>query len=254
MDTKCRPISFLSIFSKIFERLIFKSLFNYFIQNKHFTECQPGFIPGDSYVPKILSITHKIYESFHYNPPADMRGIFSDISKAFAKVWHEGLIFKLKSYGIGGDLLKLLINYLENRKQRALLNGQASYILSHILFLIYINNLPDGMKSICKFFVDDTSRYSKVKEKDFSAVELNNDLKIRSDWAIQWKMLFNSDFNKQAVEIIFSKNREKDNYPPLTFNGDNVQITISQKHLSLVLDSKLGFNEHISNKINKCNK
>ena len=104
------------------------------------------------------------------------------------------------------------------------------------------------------FFVDDTSRFSKVKEKDFSAVELNNDLKIRSDWAIQWKMLFNPDFNKQAVEIIFSKNREKDNYPPQTFNGDNVQITISQKRLGLVLDSKLGFNEHISNKINKCNK
>ena len=67
-------------------------------------------------------------------------------------------------------------------------------------------------------------------------------------------MLFNSDPNKQAVEILFSKKHEKDNYPPPNFNGDNVQRAISQKHLGLVLDSKLDFNEHISNKINKCNK
>ena len=68
-------------------------------------------------------------------------------------------------------------------------------------------------------------------------------------------MLFNPDPNKQAVEILFSKKQhEKDNYPPLNFNGDNVQTAISQKHLGLVLDSKLDFNEHINNKINKCNK
>ena len=68
-------------------------------------------------------------------------------------------------------------------------------------------------------------------------------------------MLFNPDPNKQAVEILFSKKQhEKDNYPPLNFNGDNVQTAISQKHLGLVLDSKLDFSEHISNKINKCNK
>ena len=103
-------------------------------------------------------------------------------------------------------------------------------------------------------FADDTSLFSKVKDKNCSTVEINNDLKIISYWAIQWKMLFNPDPNKQAVEILFSKKGEKYNYPPQTFNGDIVQIAISQKHLGLVLDSKLDFNEHISNKINKCNK
>ena len=69
-------------------------------------------------------------------------------------------------------------------------------------------------------------------------------------------MLFNPDHNKQAVEILFSKKRyEKDNYPPLNFNDNKVQTAISLKHhLGLVSDSKLDFNEHISNKINKCNK
>ena len=82
------------------------------------------FQSGDSCVAQLLSITHEIYKSFDCNPSADTRGIFLDISKAFDKVWHEGLIFKLKTYGIDGDLLKLLINYLEDRKQRVVLNGQ----------------------------------------------------------------------------------------------------------------------------------
>ena len=87
-----RPISVLPIFSKVFERLLFNSLFNYFIQNKLFTDCQSGFIPGDSCVAQLLSITHEIYKSFDCNLPCDIRGTFLDISKAFDKVWHKGLI------------------------------------------------------------------------------------------------------------------------------------------------------------------
>ena len=126
-----------------------------------------------------------------------------------------------------------------------------------MLFLIYINDLPDGIKSICKIFADDTLLFSKVKDKNCSTAELNKCLKTmiqKSNFAFQWKMLFNPDPNKQAVEIFFSKKYEKDNYPPLNFSGNNVQTSISLKHLGLVLDSKLHFNKNISNKINKCNK
>ena len=118
-----RPISLLPIFSKIFERLIFDSLFNYFMQNKLFTESQSGFISGDSCVAQLLSITHEIYKIFDCNPPADTRGIFLNISGAFDKVWHEGLIFKLKTYRRDGVLLTLLINCLEDHKQRVVFNG-----------------------------------------------------------------------------------------------------------------------------------
>ena len=62
------------------------------MQNKLFTECQSDFIPGDSWVAQLLSVTHEIYKSFDCNPPADMRGIFLDISKAFDKVWHGGFL------------------------------------------------------------------------------------------------------------------------------------------------------------------
>ena len=117
--------------------------------------------------------------------------------------------------------MKLLINYLKDRKQRIVLDGQTyswknilsrvpqGSVLGPILFLIYINDLPDGIKSVCKIFVDDTSLFSKVKDKNCSTVELNNDLKILSNWAIQWKMSFNPDPNKQAVEILFSKSMKK---------------------------------------------
>ena len=77
------------------------------MQSKLIAECPLGFIPGDSCVAQLLSITHEIYKSFDCNPPADTRGIFLEISKAFDKVWHEGLIFKVKTYQINGDLLKM---------------------------------------------------------------------------------------------------------------------------------------------------
>ena len=81
-------------------------------------------MPGDSCVAQLLLITPEVYKSFDCNPLAYTSGIFLDILKDFDKVWHEGLIFKLKTYGIDDDLLKLLIIYLEDRKQRVALNGQ----------------------------------------------------------------------------------------------------------------------------------
>ena len=149
-------------------------------------------MPGDSCVAQLLSITHEIYNSFDYNPSVDIRGVFLDISKAFDKVWHDGLIFKLQTYGIDGKLLKLLKSYLKDRQQRVLLNGQTSSwknvlagvpqgsVLGPLLFLIYINDLPDGLTSICKIFADDTSLFSKAINKKKSKIEPNTDLELIS--------------------------------------------------------------------------
>ena len=79
-----------------------------------FTDFQSSFIPGDSWISQLLSITKGIHKSFDCNPPEDVRGVFLDISKAFDKVWHEGLIFKLKTYGVEEKLIMLLENYLKN--------------------------------------------------------------------------------------------------------------------------------------------
>ena len=102
------------------------SLFNYFVRNKLFTPSQSGFLLGDWCIAQLLSIIQEVQTVFDENPTVDVRGIFLDISKAFDKVWHDGLIFKLKSYDIEGELLLLLKNYLHNREQRVVLNGQMS--------------------------------------------------------------------------------------------------------------------------------
>ena len=109
-----RPIRLLPIFGKIFERVIYNSLFNYFLRNKLFTPSQPGFLTGDSCIAQLLSIIQEIQTAFNENPIVDVRGVFLDISKAFDEVWHDGLIFELKSYGVDGEPLLLLKSYLHN--------------------------------------------------------------------------------------------------------------------------------------------
>ena len=124
--TNYRLISLLPIFSKIFERVIYNSLFNHFQSNKVFTSSQSGFLPGDSCIAQLLSIIHEIQTAFGNNSTVDVRGVFLDISKDFDRVWHSGLLFKLQAYGVEGKLLALLKDYLHNRKQRVVLNGQTS--------------------------------------------------------------------------------------------------------------------------------
>ena len=115
-----RPISLLPICSKILEQLIFNEMLGFFTENDLISQHQSGFKTGDSCINQLLSITHEIYQSF--NKGFDARSVFLDISKAFNKVWHDGLIFKLKQNGISGNLLNLLSNFLRNRKQRVVLN------------------------------------------------------------------------------------------------------------------------------------
>ena len=259
-----RLISLLPIFGKIFERILFKDLFNCFHKNQLFTKCQPGFLPGDSWISQLLSTIHDINSSFDCDPTIDVSGVFLDISKAFDKVWHDGIIFKLETYGIEGKLLNLI--NLHARYQRVVRNGQTSTweliksgvpqgsVLGPLMFLIYINDLPDKIQSTCKIFADDTSLFSHFFNKDTSQDELNNDLQKVSDWAFQWKMQFNPDSNKQAQEVIFSKKAESNNSLPLICNKTKVKTCQSQKHLGLILSKRLNFTEHLNSKISKCDK
>ena len=87
---------------------------------------QSGFRPSDSCIIQLLAITHEIFEAFDCNPPLEVRSGFLDISKDFDKVWHKGLLYKLKSMGISRDLFNLVEKFLSGRFQRVVLNGQTS--------------------------------------------------------------------------------------------------------------------------------
>ena len=261
-----RPISLLPIFGKIFEKIIYNNLYSYLLQSKSLNNNQSGFRTGDSCVNQLIAITHEIYKDFTGNPSLETRGVFLDISKAFDKVWHEGLLFKLRQYGVEGSMYGILKNYLNNRFQSVVLNGtQSSWnkigagvpqgsVLGPLLFLIYINDLPDNLKSRAKLFADDTSLFSTVNNVLHSCEILTNDLDIINHWAYQWKMSFNPDPNKQATEVIFSRKNKKTIQPPLVFNNTLVSVASQQKHLGLILDEKLVFKDHVSEKFAKANR
>ena len=117
-----------------------------------------------------------------------MRGVFLDISKAFNKVWHKSTIFKLKQNGIFSKLLSVLSDFLKERKQRATLNGQVSLltgvnagvpqgsVFGPLLFLVYINDLADGLSSSAKLLAVNLSLFLVIHNVDNLANELNNDL------------------------------------------------------------------------------
>ena len=170
-------------------------MYSFLLEENLLNPNQSGFRPSHSCINQLVAITHETFEAFDCNPPLEVRSVFLDISKAFDKVWHDGLLYKLKSMGFSRELYKLLENYLSNRFQRVLLNGQTSSwkpvlagvpqgsILGLLLFLVYINDSPDGLKSNAKHFADDTSLFTIVKDKNKSANILNNDLQSISTWA-----------------------------------------------------------------------
>ena len=189
-----------------------------------------------------------------------------DISKAFDKVWHEGLLFKLKQNGISENLLSLFRSYLSNRKQRVVLNGSLSEythiesdvpqgsVLGPLLFLIYINDLQRDIKSNIKFFADDTMLFSIVKDPDETASDMNHDLDIIAKWAFNWKMSFNPDPNKQATELLFSCKKKPVTHPVLTFNNSPIVKVKHHKHLGLTLQHNLNFDKHLNEKMIKAKK
>ena len=95
-------------------------MFEFFTENELISHNQSGFKPGDSCINQLLCITHDIYQSL--DDGLETRGVLLDISKAFDKVWHEGLLFELKQISISGNLLSVITDFLYQRKQRVVLD------------------------------------------------------------------------------------------------------------------------------------
>ena len=142
-----------------------------------------------------------MYSAFEETPSKETRAVFLDLFKAFGRVWHEGLLYKLECNGISGDLLNLIRNFLTNRKQWVVLNGRCSEwaaisagvpqgsVLGPLFFLIHINDLVENVTCDAKMFADDTSLYSAVTDENKTAEDPNRDLESVRLWAWQWKCI-----------------------------------------------------------------
>ena len=155
-------------------------------------------------------------------------------------------------------------SFLNDRKQRTVLNGRTSKwgsissgvpqgsIHGPLFFLIYINDLTDGLTCNVKLFADDTSIFTVVNDPHKAARGLNHDLNLIKLWAHNWRMTFNPDPTKQAVEVIFSKKKTPTNHPPIFFINIPVMKVHEHKHLGIILDSKLSFASHFQSILSKC--
>ena len=120
-----------------------------------------------------------------------------------------------------------------------------------LFFLVYINDLTAYLKCNVKLFADDTSLFTVVHEPSMDSEEMNHDLELISQWAHDWRMSFNPDPQKQAIELLFSKKRHQVDHPVILFNNIPVKKVDQHKQLGVILDSKLSFSAHIKSAISK---
>ena len=182
-----RPISLISCVGKSFERILFKHVYNLLDSNSLIYKCQSGFLPGHSTVHHLIESIHNTCLALE-NFETSCR-VFWDISKAFDRVWHRGLLLEMERYGIRGDLLLWFKSYLENRSQQVCINESLSSlrnitagvpqgsVLAPLLFLIYINDISENLQGSAKLFADDTSlSYSSRNLQNLQLI-INDDLK-----------------------------------------------------------------------------
>ena len=245
-----RPISLLSCIGKLMEGCVYKHMYNFLTSNNVIYPNQSGFLTGHSTVYQIISLYHQLVQSFDNKSQTCV--IFCDISKAFDRVWHKGLVFKLKQNGIRGQLLDWMENYLSDRSQRVFIGTSYSRserilagvpqgsVLGPLLFLIYVNDITESLLSIVRLFEDDTSLACTTSNTvDLESI-LNHDLDIITKWSKQWLVTFNA----AKTEVLYFGNQQP---PVLNFNDTLLDVTDTHKHLGLTFSDNCKWHKHIDN-------
>ena len=182
---KYLPVSLLSVVSKVFEKLVNNRIVDHLEKCSLFSDFQYAFRSSRSTAGLQTIVSDRIARVF--NRSRATRAVALDISKAFDRVWHAGLLHKLKSYGISGQIFGLISSFLSNRRLRVVLDGKSlqkypvnagipqGSILGPTLFLLYSNDLPDDVICNIAICADDTTLYSKCDQTSdlWQQLELN---------------------------------------------------------------------------------
>jgi hypothetical protein len=248
-----RPISLLSTLAKVQERIVYKRLYRFLMDNSLLTVKNSGFKEKDSAICQLIKIVDNIYKALENGKEINL--VFLDVFKAFHRVWHRGLLHKLRANGIAGSLLNWIDDYLHEREIRVVLNGQAApwaktnagvpqgSVLGPLLFLVFINDVVDDIETDINLFADDTALMNIIDQLIESYDETNRDLVTLAKWADQWLVTYNAS---KTVSLHISKHRDKVALPQLSLKGTPITEAESHRHLGIDIDSSFTWQTHIT--------
>ena len=255
-----RPISLLPTLSKIMESVMHRRLLDHMSHYNIISSRQAAYLKGDSTVQQLLYIVNLIKKSWTNGNIT--QGVFLDVSAAFDKCWHSGILAKLKQNKVDGRCLDLFESYLRGRKQIVVVDDVRSEIkeitagipqgsrLGPLLWILYVNDIIENLESEVLLFADDTCLFASASDPAITAEILNRDLFRINSWATSWKVTFNPHKSK---DIIFSRKLFVNNSPPLIFNSTFVERVHEHKHLGLWLNNTLSWSRQISETVLKAN-
>lgn len=258
-----RPVSLTSsVVSKILEHIIHSTIMKHLDNLKILTDCQHGFRSKRSCESQLISTIQGISEKLKTGrDQVDI--ILLDFAKAFDKVPHRRLVYKLDYYGVRGMTLKWISSFLSSHSQQVMVEGCTSgkldvlsgvpqgTVLGPLLFLIYINDLPESVKSsTVRLFADDSLLYRHVR-KPTDADDLQRDLTALEQWEHSWQMSFHPS---KCTVLRISTNRNnilKSNY---TLHGHQLEVVDSSKYLGITLSQDLSWRRHVETTAGKASK
>lgn len=254
-----RPVSLTSIICKLMESILREHIMNHLVDLKLLSQKQYGFINKRSTVTQLLSYLDKCCESIANGKVVDC--IYFDFAKAFDTVPHRRLCKKLAGYGIKGQLLKWITSFLNGRKQLVKVNEAKSTtdavvsgipqgsVLGPLLFVLYINDLPDKVISSILLFADDTKIFKEVDSITDSLI-IQKDIEELEKWSTDWLLQFHPD---KCHVLTIGKFANIKHAHPYTLSEDQLEHVFTEKDLGILIDAELTFEEHISKQVNKAN-
>ena len=260
--TNYRPISLLPLFGKIFEKIIETRLVKFLDKKKIITPHQFGFRKYYSTELAVTEIQNMLLKNLDENKVTCT--IFLDLAKAFDTVNHGILLLKMEKYGIRGKALSLLKSYLQNRQHSVKLNNVKSSILTlnigvpqgsvlgPLLFLLFINDLPNFSNFNVKLFADDT--FLSLESKSYKDLQknVNEEMISISRWLTINKLTLN--ISKTKYMVISNKKKPPDNDFQIKFDNVCLEKCTSYKYLGVLVDEKLSWKPHIDHICNKISK